>query len=106
MFSSTDESMSSQFCLVYDKETGKVVHIHEFVSAGPAAAASNEMLETQALQLAPTKFERHRLAVFHPEKGQAFGRQFRYRIDTHKQALIVEKADEGSASTLDSKRRG
>ena len=102
----TDAPISSQFCLVYDKETGTVVHIHEFVSADPQGAASREMLETQALQLAPTKFERHRLAVFHPEKGQAFGRQFRYRIDCQTQALIVDKADQVSASALDTKRGG
>lgn len=106
MFSSTEEPIRSQFCLVYDKETGKVVHIHEFISAEPSGAVSSEILETQALQLAPTKFERHRLAVFHPEKGQVFGRQFRYRIDCQKQTLIIDKADQESASALDTTRRG
>ena len=105
MFTSTDEPTRSQFCLVYDKESGKVVHIHELVLAEPSSACSRETLAAQALQLAPTKYERNRLAVFHPEEGQALSRQFKYRIDGQRQALIVEKSGEESASALNTGRR-
>lgn len=89
MFASTGQPANSQFCLVYDKATGEVVHVHEFVSDDPKGSCSRETLEKQALELAPTKYERASLAVFHPDRGQRFSHNDIYRIDRQKNALIV-----------------
>jgi hypothetical protein len=104
MFSSTDESLASQFCLVYEKQTGKVVHIHEFISVDPAGRCAPDELETQALQLAPAKYARSDLATFHPKPDQIVSRQFKYRVDCDRNKLLIEKASEASASDLRTSR--
>jgi len=105
MFSSTDEAPTSQFCLVYEKDTGKVVHIHEFIPAEPSSGCSREELEIQALQLAPTKYPRSGLAAFHPTTHQVFKRHFRYQVDTRRNALLVEKSSDAAASDFRASRR-
>ena len=98
-------SQPTQTSVVYDQRTGEIVHIHQFVPAGPDdVCPTDEMAET-ALEMAETALT---LAVSHsdgtlrrnePRIGLGvahFGRdlilnpEYDYRIDVENGRLIEE----------------
>lgn len=80
-------------CFVYDKRTGKVVHIHQFIATDPNAACSTEEIEKTALKLAPTQCDRAHLSVLHSDESeQQLSPEFRYRVNCNTHKLIREPA--------------
>ena len=87
------EEKPTNTCFVYDKRTGKVVHIHQFIAADPDGKCSKEEMEKSALSLAPTRCNRAHLGVVHlDEADQRLNPEFIYRVDLNTQKLIRERA--------------
>jgi hypothetical protein len=77
---------------VYDQQTGKVVHIHQFIPAGPDGTCSDQEMEETALNLAPAAWKRAHLAVLHHDRELDLDPNARYRVDIGKRQLVVEPA--------------
>ena len=90
-----DEPSVSQWCLVYDKRTGSVVHVHQFFALSKSALMSQERLEQAALaEIAPPlRKETSSLAVFHPNTGEPFEPMRSYRIDAKSGTLTKTVVD-------------
>lgn len=87
------EEKPTNTCFVYDKRTGNVVHIHQFIADDPNGKCSREEMEKSALTLAPTRCDRAFLAVLHSDEAdQQLSPEFIYRVDCNTQKLIRERA--------------
>jgi hypothetical protein len=101
-----DEPNISQWCLVYDTRTGKVVHAHQFFALSKSALMSQERLEHAALaEIAPhLRKETSSFAVFHPTSDEPFEPMQRYRVDVKSGALTKTTFDPHARVT--GRRRG
>lgn len=53
----------TQRCLVYDKRTGKVIHVHDFIGTDSKSKLSTAEMETQALTYAGDQIEKEHMAI-------------------------------------------
>lgn len=86
------EAKATKTWFVYDRRTGKVVHIHQFIPAHPGGTCSDREMEETALKLAPVAWDRAYLSVLHHEKELDINPEHQYRVDIEKGALVVEPA--------------
>ncbi|MBB5781192.1 hypothetical protein [Nonomuraea jabiensis] len=70
-----------QWCLVYDVESSRVVHLHQHLAVSSDAALATEQLAEAALAQVPSGLSRERLAVAHPDPGVELGPDMTYVID-------------------------
>jgi hypothetical protein len=83
-------STPTQTSFVYDRDSGEVVHIHQFVPAEPEGRCSDEEMEETALRLAPSSVDKGRLAILH-EGPMKLSADYLYRIDTESGRLVTEQ---------------
>lgn len=86
------EGKPSKTTFVYDKKTGKVVHIHQFIPYHPDGACSDHEMEETAMKLAPLAWDRSQLGALHHGKTLEISPEHRYRIDVESHRLVVEPA--------------
>jgi hypothetical protein len=77
---------------VYDAQTGKVVHVHQFIPARPDGTCSDREMEETALKLAPAAWDRAQLGVLHHDEEMDLDPKHRYRVDLKNRRLVVELA--------------
>ncbi|SPH18347.1 hypothetical protein DEA8626_01884 [Defluviimonas aquaemixtae] len=65
MFLNPMTAKPKKTCFVFDRRTGKVVHVHQFIPAHPDGDCADEEMERMALQLAPQDCDRSQLGVLH-----------------------------------------
>jgi hypothetical protein len=70
-----------QWCLVYEVESSRVVHLHQHIAISPDAALAKEQLAEAALAQVPSDIPREHLAVAHPDPGVELGPDMTYVID-------------------------
>src|SRR5688500_9979587 len=64
--SSTAELEYHQVCIVYQRRSGKIVHVHEVLTLRGGETPTNEQVEARAVELAATKLkDRAALATLH-----------------------------------------
>jgi hypothetical protein len=83
----TQKPESHYACVVYDRSTGQIHHIHQVINLPGARAPSKEEMEQRALHHtpkgAPTGLAVLVLSSTHVERGKS------YRVDHGKQALVA-----------------
>ena len=91
---SNDENLS-QWCMIYDKRTGEIIHTHQFYPLSPNDLYSKEDLEKIAMKfLSPeSKSNIELLGVFHPPKDLDLDPGMDYKINLKTQSLISEPID-------------
>jgi hypothetical protein len=82
-------SLPTQTTFVYDRNSGEVVHIHQFVPAEPDGRCSEEEMEETALRLAPKSFDGNRLAILH-EGALQISPEYLYRVEVDSGRLVTE----------------
>lgn len=75
------EEPHHQWCLVYEVESSRVVHLHQHIAISPDEALAKEQLAEAALAQVPSGVPRERLAVAHPDPGVELGPDMTYVID-------------------------
>lgn len=105
MESGTGSSRATQTCFVYSRQTGEVVHIHQFVPAEPDGRISDEAMEETALKLAPASFDRAGLAVLHRGADLDLTSATRYRVDVEGGELVEEPVPDVSIVDMKSQER-
>jgi hypothetical protein len=86
------EPKATKTWFVYDRRTGKVVHIHQFIPASPGGTCSDREMEETALKLAPAAWDRANLSVLHHDKELDINPKYQYRVNIKSRALVVESA--------------
>jgi hypothetical protein len=91
---SNDENLS-QWCMIYDKRTGEIIHTHQFLPLSSNDLYSKEDLEKIAIEfLSPdSKSNMEFLGVFHPPKDLNLDPNMKYKINVESQSLISEPED-------------
>jgi hypothetical protein len=79
-FGEDREEPRTQWCLVYDRRTGAVVHIHQFIAAAPDGVVSPERLASQAIEQASKRQGQEFLEVAYPD-DVSLDINARYRVD-------------------------
>ena len=84
----TQEPESHYMCVVYDRETGKIHHLHQVVNLPGAPAPLPGAMKASALHHA----KRHGMPNFHVlvVPGDQIHRGRFYRVDHGKQALVAK----------------
>ena len=86
------QAKATKTWFVYDRRTGKVMHIHQFIPAHPGGTCSDREMEETALKLAPAVADRAYLSVLYHEEELDINPEHQYRVDIEKGTLIVEPA--------------
>lgn len=81
------QSIPTQRCLVYDKRTGQVIHIHDFIGADPKSRLSTSELETQALTYSGDQIKKEHMAVVEAT-GDLGATDITYSVDTGTGSII------------------
>jgi len=94
-FKESDEQTLSQWCMIYDKRTGEIIHTHQFLPLSSDDYYSKEDLEKKAIEfLSPeNKKNLEFLNVFHPPKDLHFDPSMNYKINLESKFLIAEPID-------------
>lgn len=98
-------SRATQTCFVYSRQTGEVVHIHQFVPAGPDGRATTEEMEEAALRLAPAAYDRADLATLQGGAALDLTPAMLYRVDVERGELIEEPVRAASAADPEAQER-
>lgn len=61
-----ETSLQRQWCVVYDADTTRILHIQEYIAITDAETDDKQKLEAIALENATRHFPRSRLGVLHP----------------------------------------
>ena len=97
----------TQWCLVYDRNTGAVVHIHQHISFGRSRAPEADLAEAalehavQTLEEARADYERDSLRVAHPPEEISLSPELIYRVDVDsgrvraERDIVIERARAG-----------
>lgn len=80
-FQGKGEAPQTQWCLVYDRRTGAVVHIHQYIAASRDEAGSPNQLASQAIEQASKRQGREFLEVAYPADDAPLDFNARYRVD-------------------------
>ena len=90
-----DQANASQWCLIYERRTGKVVHIHQFLPLTTDDLMSHEALEKAALaELAPDSHPNaDSFGVFHPKANAVLEPNVEYVIDLKSHSLSGKRID-------------
>jgi hypothetical protein len=86
----TDEDLASQWCVVYERDTGAIVHIHQFVPTSAQDRWSTDELERVAREAAVRFHPGIALNILHPAEGTKLNPRLRYRVDPKSQSLLTE----------------
>ncbi len=87
----TSDTPYKQWCVVYDRRTGAVVHIHQFIALSSDEARSEDELASQAIEQATRRFGKDFLEVAHPEDATPLDSNTRYSVDLESGAVRYEK---------------
>lgn len=98
-------SKATQTCFVYDRRTGEVVHIHQFVPVEPDGRMAEEEMEETARRLSPAKHDRAGLAVLYRGADLELTPAVFYRVDVERGELVEESIPSASPSDLKSQER-
>ena len=84
------EHESSRVCVVYDTQTGAILHVHQVVTWSRAKSPTEQEIERVALELA-TNDRRHRsrMGILHVKPESLLPRR-NYKVDIEKLTLISE----------------
>ena len=94
-FTESDEQTLSQWCMIYDKRTGEIIHTHQFLPLSSNDFYSKEDLEKIAIGFLSPENKRNMefLNVFHPPKDLDLDPSMNYKINLESQSLIAEPID-------------
>jgi hypothetical protein len=81
-----------QWCVVYDRRTGAVVHIHQYIAlSGSDEARSADELGSQAMEQATERLDSEFLDVAHPADDTPLESNTRYSVDLESVSVRYEK---------------
>jgi hypothetical protein len=84
------EYESSRACVVYDAQTGTILHTHRVVTLRGAKSPTEQEIETMALTLAANdRRQRSRMRVLHV-KPESLLPCLSYKVDLEKLTLVSE----------------
>src|SRR4051812_21327803 len=84
------EHESGRACVVYDTQTGAILHVHRVTTWSGAKSPTEKEIETVALELAANdRRQRSRMRVLHVESESLLPRR-NFKVDTEKRALQLE----------------
>jgi hypothetical protein len=84
------EHESSRACVVFDSQTGAILHVHRVVTWSGAKSPTEQEIETVALALAANdRRQRSRMRVLHVKPDSLLPRR-NYKVDLEKLTLISE----------------
>jgi hypothetical protein len=75
------DSPHTQWCVVYDRRTGAVVHIHQNIAVSSNDACSASELESAAIEQADRRLDREFLSTARPADDTPLDFNARYRVD-------------------------
>jgi len=78
----------TQRCLVYDKRTGQVIHVHDFIGTDSKSRLSTAEMETQALTYAGDQIEKEHMSITEAT-GDLDATDITYRVDIGTGAVIA-----------------
>jgi hypothetical protein len=82
------EQESSRACVVYDTQTGTILHVHRVVTWSGAKSPTEQEIATVAIDLAANdRRQRSRMRVLHVKPESLLPRQ-NYKVDIEKLTLI------------------
>ena len=89
-----------QWCVLYDRRTGAVVHLHQYIAlSGSDQALSQEELATQAVEQAlqategTRLFEKYYVNVAHPADDMPLDYSKRYSVDLESGRIRYEAVE-------------
>jgi hypothetical protein len=85
------EGKPTKTTFVYDRRTGKVVHVHQFVPYERNGTISDREMEEMALSLAPASLNRERLGVLHQGRDLELSPERIYRVDVKTGKLVAKE---------------
>jgi hypothetical protein len=94
-----DYTPHEQWCVVYDRRTGAVVHIHQYIAlSGDQEALSADELASQAIEQAlqvteeaDRRFEKDYVDVAHPADDTPLDFNNRYSVDLESRSVRYEQ---------------
>jgi hypothetical protein len=89
-FGGPEKPESHHACVVYDRQTGQIHHIHQVINLSGAKAPSQAEMEQRALHHTPKCASTDLVVLVVPSTHLERGKF--YRVDHGKQALVVESA--------------
>ena len=95
VFQKSNDRTLFQWCMVYDKRTGEIIHTHQFYPLSNNDLYSKDDLEKIAIEfLSPeSKSNMEFLGVVHPPKDLVLDPNMIYKINLESQSLISEPID-------------
>ena len=89
----TGDTPHEQWCVVYDRRTGAVVHIHQYIAlSGSDQALSADDLASQAIEQAAERvFDKDFFDVAHPAHDTPLGFNNHYSVDLESGSVRYEK---------------
>ena len=94
-----------QTSFVYDKRTGEVVHIHQFLPLDAEGHCDEAEMEQTALHLAASRIDRKELAVLHHKGELNLEPHLEYRVDPRKRALVPKPIRDAGRSARTNEER-
>lgn len=93
-FKKSEENVS-QWCMIYDKRTGEIIHTHQFYPLSANDLYSKKDLEKIAIGFlsSDNKSKMKFLGVFHPTKDLHLNPNMKYKIALKSKSLISEPID-------------
>jgi len=84
----TAKVRSIKCCVLFDRETGAIQHVHRVVTMEGVAEKTDAEIEARALKLAKDHgIKTKKVQVAHVD-AQAFATRARYKVDTKTRALM------------------
>jgi hypothetical protein len=90
-----DEAPKSEVCVVYDKQDGRIVHVHEFIGDGTGVYGPQGQEERARVALEGARGLPNapkQLQVLHVAKGFQLAPNTVYRVDVAKGKLVSRAA--------------
>jgi hypothetical protein len=89
-FGGPEKPESHHACVVYDRQTGQIHHIHQVINLRGAKAPSQAEMEQRALQHTPKSASTDLAVLVVPPTHFVRGKT--YHVDHGKQVLVVDSA--------------
>ena len=78
-----------QWCVFYDRGSGRVVHVHEYLARSRDNAVTAGELIEQARRTVGDRLDHERVRVFHPPEGMRLDANAIYAVDVKEGKLFV-----------------
>jgi hypothetical protein len=93
-FKDSNDQILFQWCMIYDKRTGEIIHTHQFYPLSYNDYSKDDLEKIAIEFLSPeNKSNMEFLDVFHPPKDLDLDPRMNYKIDLESQSLISEPID-------------